>query len=457
MRKWTIIMMAVLITAAISLTGCGSNQSGPDNASPSKDKSSETGATPNSGSNGDSAEPVQLTITWWGGQPRHDYTQKLLDLYTKEHPNVTFQATPSGWSGYFDKLSAQAAASSMPDIIQMDYSYLATFSKNDTLADLQPFVDNKTLDVSKIDPNLLSSGEVNGKLTAAVISSTALAVAYNPDVFKQAGLEMPKSGWTWQNFMDDMKTIQAKTGSYGTQPLSASDTANFEYWARQHGQTLYSPDGTKLGYTDDKIMADFLQMQKTLSDEKAMPNPDEWAQIASKGDQGWPLVTGKAGVTFDWANVTVRQAGLNPNLKLVTPPQDPNNTKALWIKPGMFFSIAKTSKHQEEAAKFINWFINSKEANDIIKAERGIPVSSDIRSAMKDSLTPQQQDMFNYIDEATKYSSKIDPPQPQGAAEVVKLFMDEINKVLYNMSTPDQAAAEFRQKANEILARNASK
>ena len=37
----------------------------------------------------------------------------------------------------------------------------------------------------------------------------------------------------------------------------------------------------------------------------------------------------------------------------------------LWLKPGMFFSVSETSKVKEECAKFINWFVNSNEANSL--------------------------------------------------------------------------------------------
>ena len=40
-------------------------------------------------------EEVTIKITWWGGQSRHDYTQKLLDTYSQAHPNVKFEAVPS--------------------------------------------------------------------------------------------------------------------------------------------------------------------------------------------------------------------------------------------------------------------------------------------------------------------------------------------------------------------------
>ena len=68
----------------------------------------------------------------------------------------------------------------------------------------------------------------------------------------------------------------------------------------------------------------------------------------------------------------------------------------------MFFSVAETSKVKKEAAEFINWFVNSEEANDIIMAERGTPVSSKIRDYMVNSgkLSSQQAAMFENVTKA---------------------------------------------------------
>ena len=65
-------------------------------------------------------ENVTIRVAWWGNQTRNDLTVKALELYTEQHPNVTFETEPSSWDGYFDKLATQAATGSLPDIYQQD-------------------------------------------------------------------------------------------------------------------------------------------------------------------------------------------------------------------------------------------------------------------------------------------------------------------------------------------------
>ena len=112
-----------------------------------------------------------------------------MDTYSQAHPNVKFEAVPSGWDGYFDKLATQAASGAMPDIVQMDYLYITTYAKNNSLADLQPYIDDGTIDVSHIDPNILDSGKIDGKMNGLVLSSSYQAIPYFP-VFSFTVLHM---------------------------------------------------------------------------------------------------------------------------------------------------------------------------------------------------------------------------------------------------------------------------
>lgn len=437
MRKAAAAMLAGVMT--LSLAACGSG--GSDN---SKKDTSGDGKT-------------KIKITWWGGQSRHDYTQKMLDLYTESHPDVEFEGIPSGWDGYFDKLSTQAASGSMPDIVQMDYLYLTTYAKNNSVADLQQFVDDGTIDVSGIDKDLLSTGESNDILAGAVLSSSLMSVGYNPEVFKEAGIEEPTSDWTWSDFIEINKTIKEKTGKYGSAMSPVIDTNNFNYWVRQHGGQLFSDDNKSLGYDDDQIFADYITMFKDMMDEGSVPNPDEWAQIETLGQEAGPVVTGDGAMIFEWNNYAAKLSGVNDKLKIVTPPlSDDSEDKGLWMKPGMFFSISESSKVKKEAAEFIDWFINSEEANDLMMAERGTPASSEIRQHMIDSgkLNPQQQEMFQYVDDAAVLCGDTPAPDPVGMSEINEAFKNVANSAFLGQATPEEAAKDFREQAEQILSRN---
>ena len=171
----------------LSATGCKSTDKTKDSAAGTT-QAAATGGTSTGGTTAAASsdgEDVTLKFTWCGGQTRHELTQQLLDKYTELHPNVKFEAVPSGWDGYFDKLATQAAAGAMPDIVQMDYLYISTYAKNSSIADLTPYIEDGTIDTSSIDENLMKSGEIGGKTVGLVYSSSLLAMGYNPLVLRR--------------------------------------------------------------------------------------------------------------------------------------------------------------------------------------------------------------------------------------------------------------------------------
>lgn len=184
MKRLTAVLLAGAMAMSLAACGSGSSSDGTKDSAKSDDGK------------------ITLKITWWGSQSRHDYTQKILDAYTEEHPEIEFEAIPAGWDGYFDKLSTQAASGSMPDIVQMDYLYISTYAKNNSVADLQQFVDDGTIDVSNINETLLNSAKIDGKLAGLVLSGSEVAIGYNPDVLKEAGVDEPTADWTWEDFQE---------------------------------------------------------------------------------------------------------------------------------------------------------------------------------------------------------------------------------------------------------------
>ena len=444
--------MAVLMAGSLAACGGSASSTADSTAAESTSTAASTEATAES-----TDEPVTIRITWWGGQTRHDLTQQVLDLYTSEHPNVTFEAVPSGWDGYFEKLATDTATGGMPDIVQMDYMYISTYAQNGSLADLSEYINNGTIDASGIDEALMNASNIGGKTVGIPLSTSLVAFTYNPSVLEEAGVDVPTDDWTWDDFATAAKTVKEKTGKYGMSTSPVIDTNMFNYWVRGYGEKLFADDNKSLGYDDDKITEDFFTYWLDLIDAGAVPNPDEYEQIATLGNDANPVITNDAAFHQSWNNFTTIGANAgNDTLKLVAPPTNTTNTKALWYKPGMFFSVAETSSVKKEAAEFINWFLNSDEANDIMMGERGTPASATAREHLINSgkLSAQQTDMFNFVDTAAAYCGDTPAADPAGISEINTIFKNIGYAVFYGQTTPADAAAQFHTEVNAVLEAN---
>ncbi|MDR2052244.1 MAG: sugar ABC transporter substrate-binding protein, partial [Treponema sp.] len=104
--------------------------------------------------------------------------------------------------------------------------------------------------------------------------------------------------------------------------------------------------------------------------------------------------------------------------------------------------------------KVFNFFLNDKGANDILMAERGVPVPEDVRDYLAGKVDPINQKIFAFVTLAAANSSVIDPPDPAAAGEILALFRDTTVQVLNKSVSSAEAVTRFMIRANQILGGN---
>lgn len=440
LNKILVLILAIILSGNVFLTSCSNDSKKIEN-------------TKNSSS---SAEPKNITmrVIWWGSQTRADATKKVLDNYSLAHKNVKFETEFADFKGYWDKLATFAASNSLPDLMQQDYGYLTQYVKKRTLADIQPYIDKKVLNSDNIDKNMLKLGDIDGKNYGISLGVNSQSIIYNPELYKNAGVDEPKDGMTWKNYFDDAEKMYRKTKTQVSLPFNTDPKLLIEYWVRSAGKSLYNKNGTALGFSDEKLLASLFEEEQRLIKTGAIYDPAKGQLELAIEESGF--VKGKDAGGFAWSNFLVPDTlAIKKDLKITTLPKAPSGDEAaMYIKPSMFFSVADSSENKEEAVKVIDYFTNDLEANKILKADRGVPISSKVRDELKSIVDPAAKQTFEYIDFATKAAGKVAPPEPAGAQEVQQLAFNLNNEVINNKKTPKDAAKEFIKSANDILIKN---
>ncbi|WP_128660677.1 extracellular solute-binding protein [Paenibacillus sp. 598K] len=443
LKKNSTLALACALALTLSACSSGSNGTTPDatNKPANKGSNQEAGAS-------DTPENVTLRMAWWGSQPRHDYTLKVIELYETQNPHVTIEPEYASWDDYWKKLAPQAAASQLPDIIQMDLSYLAQYGENGVLSDMTPFL-NDPIDTTNIADTVVDGGKIGDKLFGFNLGVNALGFQYDPALLQKMGMSDIPDEWTWDDYME--MAVKAKNaGIYVDTGMRAE--VFLAYYLRTQGASLFSADGTQLGYDNDQLFIDhFSRVTKIVLDGAGM-TPDQKAQL--KGPEDDPAVKGEALGIWQWSNQFVGFQQLAQRDLAMQPMPGPNRQEGMFLKPSMYFSISENSKAKEEAAKFINFFVNDIEANKLILGDRGVPGSSVVKDALRPELTPQQVQVFDYIAWAEENSSQMDPPDPIGAAEVFTALTTVAEQMEYDKLSVAEGAKQFREEANKILAKN---
>lgn len=402
-------------------------------------------------------EQIELRIAWWGSQNRHERTIEVIEMFMKEHPNITITYEPSGWNDHWTKLATQAAGGNLPDIIQQDYARLDEWVSRDLLYPLDEFVESGVLDFSNVADAALEGGRIGGKLYAVNLGNNSHAFALDLDAFKKAGMELPPDNWTWPEFEKITTELHEKLGIWGMGP----GLTNEQFWKSLYlgyGQWAYADDGKSLGYTDDQPLIDYYNMLLGLQKAGVLPTRAEEVagNYENQGVESLPIVSEKSAISTFWSNQLVAvqsAAGEDRNFRLIHLPRPEGGQSSNYIKPSQFFSITSQTQHPKESAMFIDYFTNSVEANNVLFAERGVPISSVVQKALKPLLGKAQLEMFEYVARVEQDSSPIPPPDPVGHSDIVHnvWWPEFVDPVCYGQISPEEGVEILREMANEIL------
>ncbi|MCI8623396.1 MAG: carbohydrate ABC transporter substrate-binding protein [Provencibacterium sp.] len=450
MKKHLAILLA-LTTACTALAACSSDNSSPSSAAPAAPASS-AGAGTSEPAKEPEAAPVTLSFSWWGNQTRTERTEGACKLYTEMNPHVTFELNPISGKEYWDKLTALAAGGNAPELMQQDYDRFRIFQEKGILEEMNAYVDSGAIDLSGIPEVFLGSGQVDGKYYAFNLGVNSPCLVYNKTMMDAAGITVPEQP-TWDDFHALAKEVYEKTGvktSYGT------------YYGPQHqirmsvrnaGKHVYNADGTGLGF-DDAGLVERVFANYEYSYTSGYGVPGEMYTGATSVELG-PIVTGDSWCEFLSSNqVVALQAAMEDELAMVMNPEFADKTMdAAFLKPSVLISLSSqgTQEEKDAAAAVVNYLLNSVEANDILLAERGVPINTEVREAIADKVDEATKKTFDFISLVEGHCSEIDAPDPSCASELdaaAKVLMDE---VLYGKKTAKQAGEEWMAKANSLL------
>jgi multiple sugar transport system substrate-binding protein len=445
MKKRILATSLAAILAATSLAACGSKTEPTETSSADTATTQAASTAAPADTSAASGDKISLSLCWWGNQTRNDVTKKAVDLYMSKNPNVDIKVEFTDWSGYWDKLSAMAAGGNLPDIIQMDYSYLNQYQKSGQLADLSEFMSSGLIDTSKIPESIIKSGNVDGKTYAISLGSNAPMMVYDKAIVEKAGVTIPDQ-LTMDELYDISKTIDEKTG---VKTLYDGGINMMQIMARANGSHLF--DELSAGKEDSlkiyfNTIEKFAKSDSSISaDLLAEKNPDV---VETK-----PIIDGTTWNDLSLSNqfISITNAAGRDLAITMFPTITDAKEQPLYLKPSMFFSVAETSKNKEEAAKFLDWFTNSTECNEILLAERGIPINTEVADAIKTQADPTAQAVFDYVAKVTEIATPIDAPDPSGKGEVEALGKTVSEAVRYGDATGEDAVGQFVPEAKNIL------
>lgn len=448
-KKRIFASLAATMMVAGLLAGCGGGTSSTA-ASGDGTASAATGeAADAAAASGDSGKTV-LNVLWWGSQTRHEQTTAMLEKFEELNPDIDVVMDYSDWDGYWTKLPAQVAGGQTPDVFQMDYAYLAQYVENGVLADLTPYIEDGSLDMSNVEQSILDSGSIDGKTYAISTGTNAPVMLYRKDVTDELGIEVPMNP-TLTEYMDIAKQVYEATGLRDTF-ITGCTAANLNFYLRNYGMNFYNDAGDGLGFDDPQYLVDM------------------WQLALDAQNEGWGMKPGEETATtaFDsmvndaWSrqqNSNELQAyrdatGMDISMVMIPTTEDATTPNS-YLKPAMYWCVGADSDVKDAAIRFIDFFTNNEACYDIVGIERAVPISSAMREYVAPTLDEVGQEVVEFIDYVSQpdKASPIMNPDPSASTEVEELMDQYSEQVRYGEITDlATTAQQFMDEANQILA-----
>ncbi|PFU38525.1 sugar ABC transporter substrate-binding protein [Bacillus cereus] len=405
MKKRISLLLILAISFAILLSACGNSEK--------------------SSSQGKSGEKVLRFATWDTGESLK-YQQDIAKKFEKANPGVKVQVEAYA-DGFEDKLAASFGAKNPPDVMYM-WNYPDYYK---SLEPLDDYVNKDSSFKTTFDDfytNILNYHKFKNTTYGFPIGFTTRVIYYNKKLFQEAGVPLPTSGWTWEQFSDAAKKLSnPEKKQYGFVLSSKKNSYAFQEYVWSNGSSFISPDGKKVdGYMNSSKTQEILNGFQHMIDENSTIVSDKVTESFKSGkiamiENGiWPLEDfKKAGMDFGTAEI---------------PSFHGQPSKGVIHSAGI--AMAKDSKEKDLAWKFIKYFVSA-EAAEMRKTD--MPV---LKSVVSEQSHKNDQLLSTFYTMLERSSDTPGFLLTNKWTEVDKRLDHAISSVLLGQNSADKALNE---------------
>ncbi|ARI76327.1 ABC transporter substrate-binding protein [Halobacillus mangrovi] len=324
------------------------------------------GCSSNEEASGKDGGEVKLSLWHPEGNTSKAY-KKIIKDFNKEYDGeieaeITFIPRGNKYA-YEDKVSAGATSNTLPDLLALDGPNVANYADSGIIQPIEGLVENQDDFVGSI----IKQGTFNNKLYTVGPTESTVALFYNVDMLKEAGIEPPKAkeeAWTWDEFYNAAKKLTDKEkGIYGV-----NWTLDYGEWiiyftgptVWSNGGSFISEDGSTVkGHVNGPKTVEALEYLKKFTDEELVnlqPTPTEFedgkAAMMLMGSWEWSKLQDYP--ETEWG---ITYYPKSPNGEQVSPSGDWN------------WGISTSTQHKEEAATLLNYMMNKENVVKISEVE----------------------------------------------------------------------------------------
>jgi ABC-type glycerol-3-phosphate transport system substrate-binding protein len=403
-----------------------------------------------------------VTITFW-----HSFVQStipaLKDLvarFEEEHPNIKIrpQYIPTG-EALVQKLITSIQSKTAPDVSWIHAHFIEDLVEAKAIYRMKEFIEGENgltdEDLNDIYPSLLQYSSWRGVLYSLPMEATNLALLYNKDMFRAAGLDPEKPPENWEQLLSYAKQLTFDKDNDGkfeqvgyfvpiypaAGPQSSWMVWQWKPYIWQAGGYIIDENQTKILYNSDAGIA-ALSLWKQLYNDLRLDvfTTDFDVAFASK----------HLAMAMDGPWNLPRYRKILKNIDWAFAPLPAGRAKKATIVGGEYLAIFKQTKHPKEAWQFIKWMIQPEIQAFWAMKSGYLPIRKAVLKVPEFQAYLKSHPNFRVFVEQMDYG-QAERPIDYGNIEIQRHSADAIEKSTVGNQEVRQSLEESAKKSQETM------
>jgi multiple sugar transport system substrate-binding protein len=369
---------------------------------------------------------AQQTLTIAAYPAVDEIAKSAVATWKKKHPNVEVKVISRAFADHHTAMTtALSTSSNLPDVMVVEYGYVARFAEGGGLENLGVAPYNIAAQKARFVPYAYRQGTTQAGAVVAVPSDIGPGtLLYRDDLLKKAGVKEADLTQSWDGFVSAGVKIKASTGAYLV--AHARDVKDIVIRSNiKPGEGLYIDNSGRVLVDSARFVRAF-ELAKKVREQKLDGKINAWSNEWSEGFKRGTIATQLSGA---WLAGHLNN-WLAPGTKgLWRAAQLPEGAYGSW--GGSFYTIPKAAKNKALAWEFIQMMTLSPEMQlSAFKSQDAFPALLDVH---KDAFFNQpieflggQKARLLWRDAANKITAvdvhKLDPV----ADEIVGTELDKV-------------------------------
>jgi multiple sugar transport system substrate-binding protein len=227
----------------------------------------------------DANAEATLRLQAFGGDAQLTSIKHAVARFNEKFPKVkvdiAMDPISQGWGDYVTHVLGQFGAHNSYDVYGTAIETFRAFTSRHLFVPLDDFI-AKNPSFNDFAPNLFKYGSYEGKVYFMPIGWNNIMINYNRKLFKDAGVDLPKTGWTWAEFREIAKKL-TKRDAAGNVIQFGYEVPNQNFfvqpWFFSNGTSVLNDDWTHSNMLDPKVSESLQFLHDLIQVDKVSPVP----------------------------------------------------------------------------------------------------------------------------------------------------------------------------------------